>query len=356
MNSLSFFKGKCKAGTPASCFDKITINKPSNIDNPLVTFVLLDWNCRENFYALDWLNRQSVSRTTFELIWIDLYYRVAEEALQKADAVVTCHQKGMYHKHKGYNIGVLLAKGKIVIICDSDAVFPENFVRTVIDNYGMAEGKEPKELILMFHERRTSATYPNMGLLLDGISERYEWWPLVPNVGACACFRREDIIKFGGFDEADCFKGYMCGAYDLVWRLVNAGFREEWYPAEKVALWHFAHPDPVTTKTFLPSFRSSLENTRPHADGHALAAVEAFALGRVLPQKENSQIWNLRMQSRKIGTDFERNYAFCLPYEGVPIYKKIMMHAYSRLHAILFVPYKYIQKIGCHMIARGNNG
>ncbi len=307
-----------------SCFDDARVHKSSERPAPLVSFILLDWNCRESFHTLDWLNRQNVDRGLYELLWIDLYDRVAREALDKADAVVTCQQKGMYHKHKGYNVGTLLAKGKIIIVCDSDAVFPENFVESVLTRYGLVDGKEAESLVLMYHEWRTSTEYPDDLSDADTLSERYEWWPLWPNAGACACFRKEDAIRFGGFDEDGSLRGYMCGPFELGWRLVNAGIPEEWYDENSVALWHFAHPDPFGTTHRIGFFRT-LEILRPHINGHALTAVTAFSTGRLLPLTENTHIWDLRMKGRRIGTEFEAAYSNLLPLSGLPWHAAVIM-------------------------------
>ena len=120
----------------------------------MVSFILLDWQVREHFQALKWLNRQDVERGLYELIWVELHDRVALEAMEACDVVITCGQKGIYHKHKGYNVGLLQARGKIVNVCDSDAIFPPNFVRSVIESFE-AEKVEPKPQVLMHYQWRT---------------------------------------------------------------------------------------------------------------------------------------------------------------------------------------------------------
>ena len=51
--------------------------------SPKVSIILLDWECRERFHSLDWLNKQDVSRELYELIWIELYNRVVPEVMEK---------------------------------------------------------------------------------------------------------------------------------------------------------------------------------------------------------------------------------------------------------------------------------
>ena len=139
-------------------------------------------------------------------------------------------------------------------------------------------------------------------------SERWKWWPLIVNEGACVTVRRSDAIRFGGFDEHESYRGYLCGPYDLGWRLINAGWPEIWHD-ESVALWHFAHPDPIGANCHKASLKQLMEKSYPHINGHALTAVDAFSTGRFQPLKENSKIWALRMQDRKIGSELEFGYS-----------------------------------------------
>lgn len=286
------------------------VHKHATPSAPRLSFILLDWGCRERFTALDWLRQQNVSKDQYELIWVELYDRVVDEVLEKADVVITCSQRGTYHKHIGYNIGVLHARGDLICVCDSDAVFPPDFVRSVFRSFRI-EGDGPAiPIVLMHYEWRTSLLYPD-GLtdtesLKDSV--RWQWWPLIVNEGACMTVRRSDAIRFGGFDEHASYSGYLCGPYDLGWRLVNAGWPEIWHD-ESVALWHFAHPDPIGTNGQRASLKQLLEKAYPHIHGHALTAVEAFSTGRFQPLRENPEIWALRMADRRIGSELETRYS-----------------------------------------------
>lgn len=286
------------------------LHKNASPPSPRLSIILLDWGCRERFTTLDWLLRQDVPKDQYELIWVEVYDRVVDEVMKKADVVMTCNQRGMYHKHMGYNAGLLHARGDLICVCDSDAVFPPDFVRSVFRSFQMDGGGPPVPLVLMHYEWRTSLLYP------DGLTdtetlkdrERWQWWPLIVNEGACMTVRRADAIRFGGFDEHRSYRGYLCGPYDLGWRLINAGWPEVWHD-EAVALWHFAHPDPIGTNGQQASLKQLLEKAYPHVDGHALTAVEAFSTGRFLPLSENPDIWALRMRDRRIGSELETRYA-----------------------------------------------
>ena len=95
----------------------------------------------------------------------------------------------------------------------------------------------------MYHQRRSNHTYPD-DLSSVGQLQQYEWRPLVPNAGACVCMRTIDALRFGGFDEHRSLQGYLCGPYELGWRLVNAGLPEIWHD-ESMTSWHFQHPEPL---------------------------------------------------------------------------------------------------------------
>ncbi len=289
--------------------DRTRIHKDAAPPAPRVSFILLDWGVRERFNTLDWLLRQDVPKSEYELIWIELFDRVVPEVLEKADVVVTCHQERTYHKHQGYNVGLLKARGEVVTVCDSDAVFPRDFVSSIYRSFVMESGKAPIPLVLMHYEWRTGFLYPER---LDDAEElkdpKWDWWPLVNNAGACMSVRRADAIRFGGFDEDESYHGYICGPYELGWRLVNAGIPEVWHD-ESVALWHFAHPDPIGSNGVLPRLGQLLENKYPHVDMHAIRAVEAFSSGRMQPLQENPEIWRLRMAERRIGSGLEARYA-----------------------------------------------
>ena len=275
-------------------------------DKPLVSLVLLDWSVRERFHALDWLSKQSIPRGRYEIIWIELYDRVVPAVVQKADIVLSLNQKGLYHKHVGYNIGLVHSGGAVITVCDSDAVFPPDFIASIVNMFELDQPCEPRSLVLMHYEWRTKSSYPDDLTDIEQLKD-YTWQDLWPNVGACVSVRRKDAIALGGFDEHYSFRGYMCGPYDLAWRLINAGIPEVWHDPS-VALWHFAHPDPTGSTTPF-SMELWKEVADSHIDGHALTAVEAFSTGRTWVLKENPELHRLRMEQRVIGTEFEKKYS-----------------------------------------------
>src|SRR5579872_870354 len=77
-----------------------------------VSVILLDWSVRESFHSLDYLNRQTVDREQYELIWIEFYDRKPKallEAIHSAqgkgrtlvDKFIVMNSPGdfIFHKH-----------------------------------------------------------------------------------------------------------------------------------------------------------------------------------------------------------------------------------------------------------------
>lgn len=281
----------------------IVHRKNSRLKAPLVSVILLDWTVRERFYALDWLNQQDAPRDEYELMWIELYDRVVPEAMEKADVVITCNQKGVSSRHQGCNIGYLHARGQVVTYCDSDAVFPPNFISSIIKSFNPDGSGELQSLVLMHDEyRNTRVPYPDGISSIDAVRS-YSWLPLWKNAGACNSFLKRDAIRFGGWDEHRSFRGESGGG-ELTWRLLNAGLPQIWHD-DSVALYHFAHPHPEGYERFPFSLKRWRELVTPRLHGTPIYSVESFATGRLLPLKENPEIHKARMSLRTIGSEGE---------------------------------------------------
>ena len=143
----------------------VAYRRPAAAKAPAVSFVLLDWSCRESFHSLDYLAEQTVDRDDYEIIWIEFYQRRAAELDKKlADysarrrpapidlwTIIGMDRSLYYHKHLMYNIGIVQSRGDIVVICDSDAMFPPDFVETVITTF-----RENPNTVVHFDEVRNA--------------------------------------------------------------------------------------------------------------------------------------------------------------------------------------------------------
>jgi len=289
----------------------IKIHFESNVpQKPLVSLILLDWSCRESFHMLDYLANQTLPRESYEIIWIEYYSTVSPEIKDliekyKAEAkippidkwvVMNMPKELYYHKHLMYNVGIALAKGEIITICDSDAMVKPSFLETMVQEFE----KDP-HLVLHMDEVRNNDkkfhpfNYPDFEVVegpgainfkngtTTGLVDTVD--PLhTLNYGACMCAKRSDIIAIGGADEHINFLGHVCGPYDITFRLVNYGKREYWHPKE--LLYHVWHPGQAGDGNFVG----------PHDGKHmSSTALEARDLGRIKPLVENEAIRSLRI-------------------------------------------------------------
>ncbi|OPX23636.1 MAG: hypothetical protein B1H04_03540 [Planctomycetales bacterium 4484_123] len=278
-------------------------------DRPDLSIVLTDWSCRESFHLLDYLSRQSWPRERYEVLWVEYYdavpagieRRMAEARRRGRPAPIDVHllmemdRRVVYHKHLMYNLGILLARGRIVCICDSDAIVTEGFVQAIVEAFR----RDPKIVLHLDQVRNVSRRfypfdYPSPERIvgpgcINWINGRPAglWDDSDPlhrrNYGACMAAPRADLIAIGGADEHIDYLGHICGPYEMTFRLVNAGSRELWHQREWVYhVWH-------------PGERGRGQPLGPHDGRHmSTTALEARSSGRVLPLVENPAIRRLR--------------------------------------------------------------
>jgi hypothetical protein len=276
---------------------------------PKVSFVLLDWSCRESFHIFHYLNQQNIHRDNYEIIWIEYYNRRSPQIRKGLEdcarqskppmldqwIVMDMPETLYYHKHLMYNIGIVLSKGEIVTICDSDAMVRPTFVETIIKLF-----EEDSSIALHMDEVRNNDQgfhpfdYPSFNDVegegainfkngtTTGLIDTED--PLhTLNYGACLCARRDDLIAIGGSDEHLDYLGHVCGPYELTFRLKNLGRREIWHPSE--LLYHVWHPGQAGSGNYVG----------PHDGMHmSSTALEVVESGRIQPLLENKAIRALR--------------------------------------------------------------
>lgn len=231
---------------------------------PELSIVLLDWNCRESFHSLDYLANQNVERSRYEVIWVEFYDHIPPALKEKLDrdepesplidtwALLQAEPDVPYHKHWLFNAGLALARGRYVAFCDSDAMYRPTFVRALLDAFE----QDPSRVVHMDEVRNLDPTfYPFHHPPLEQV-EGYgsiNWVDARPgglldradpihsrNYGACMAAARDELIRIGGADLHDEYLGFICGPYEMTWRLVNAGAQEYWIHDEW--LYHTWHP------------------------------------------------------------------------------------------------------------------
>ncbi len=274
-------------------------------EKPKVSFILLDWSCRESFHMLHYLSQQNVPRDNYEIIWIEYYNRRSPEIRKLLEdcasqskpppldqwIVMDMPDTLYYHKHLMYNIGTVLSKGRIVTICDSDAMVRPTFVETIIKSF-----EEDPNIALHMDEVRNNDqrfypfNYPSFDEVegegainfkdgtTSGLIDTVD--PLhTLNYGACLCARRDDLFAIGGSDEHLDYLGHICGPYELTFRLKNFGRKEFWHPSE--LLYHVWHPGQAGNGNYVG----------PHDGMHmSSTALEAAKSGRTQPLLMNKAI------------------------------------------------------------------
>ena len=210
-----------------------------------LSIILLDWGVRESFHSLHYLNRQSVARDQYELIWLEFYgrkplklqemvFRQGKDTPLIDQWIVAGHGTDtIFNKHRLYNVGLLVSQGHYCVICDSDAIFTPNFVAKLLEGFS-----QTPSAVLHLDEIRNSDrrfhpfAYPSIaevlgtgctnwhGTVTRGLDNSQDMIHEA-NYGACMAAPRDDLVAIGGADEHLDYLGYICGPYDMTFRLVN---------------------------------------------------------------------------------------------------------------------------------------
>ncbi len=284
---------------------------------PHISFVLMDWGCRESFHTIEYLNNQTVPRDSYEIIWIEYYNR---KPTRIADLINQYKKRGLespintwivmgrpkgevFRKHWVNNIGILHAKGEIVCFIDSDAITSPTVVDTIIREF-----EDNPDVILYSEEIRTPDKsfypfgYPNPQEIIPTAVNMRNGVPVAMrnfrsglladpslihcrNYGACFSARKEDLIRIGGWDEHDDYAGYIAGPYEMSLRMELTGKREVWSHFE--LLYHVPHPG-----------NSGIDNYSGPHDGKGVSstAMKILETKRIFPLVENKDIKAMRLR------------------------------------------------------------
>jgi hypothetical protein len=262
---------------------------------------------RESFHSLYYLNRQTVDRADYELIWVEFYDRKPEGLCRMVAPsagrppvldrwlVLGYPDECLYHKHRLYNVGILAADGDLCVICDSDAVFRPTFVESVL----AALAETPNAVVHLDEVRNVNRgyypfNYPSLHDILErgcgnwsgkttlGLDDSPDMLHHA-NYGACMAAWRRDLLAIGGADEHPDYLGYVCGPYEMTFRLLNYGRDERWLRDEY--LYHTWHPN---------QYGSNTDYHGPHDGYHlALLALESRVTQRLGPCVRNPWLTRL---------------------------------------------------------------
>ncbi|MFO0878251.1 MAG: glycosyltransferase [Gemmataceae bacterium] len=246
------------------CQPRLLLDQP--VRRPKVSLILLDWGVRESFHSLHYLNQQTVPREDYELIWVEFFNRepaglrqmIAQTGQGRPGVdrwvVLGYPEETIYHKHRLYNVGLLAARGHVCVIADSDAMYTPHFIEKIIAAFEAApHGVVHLDQVRSDSRRYYPFNYPSFEEVCQ--TECGNWhghatagvlshWDRLhdANMGACLAARRDDLLAIGGADEHTDYLGYMCGPYEMTFRLCNYhGEGERWLEDE--FLYHTWHPN-----------------------------------------------------------------------------------------------------------------
>jgi len=287
---------------------KFVVNQPPG-DKVDLSFVLLDWSCRESLHILDYLRDQNIEQARYEIIWIEYYNKPSPHLMELIEKAVAGRQpmpvdiyavmemdRGVcYHKHLMLNLGILLAHGQIVCFCDSDAMVKPSFAKTIIGEF-----EKDSNIVLHLDEARNNdpGFYPFRWPSFEEVSGFGcdNWLNRMPtglldktdplhsrNYGACMAALRNDLVEIGGSDMHMDYLGHIAGFNEMTWRLVNAGKKEVWNQNE--FLYHTWHPGHAGDQNF----------AGPHDGMHiSTRSLKCLHSNRTMPYVENDAIKMLR--------------------------------------------------------------
>ncbi|MCH7500610.1 MAG: hypothetical protein IH886_11475 [Nitrospinae bacterium] len=146
-------------------------------------------------------------------------------------------------------VGIAAARGRIVTLCDSDAMLKPTFVQSIIDSFDFEKYPDLENFGVVLHcdevrnvdKKFYPFSFPTFeevagegcinwdGDKTTGLSDQEDSIHH-RNYGACMSALREDLIAIGGADEHLDYLGHICGPYEMTFRLVNDGKRKSGTP------------------------------------------------------------------------------------------------------------------------------
>ncbi len=166
--------------------------------------------------VLESLLNQTASRDAYELIWVSVKGNTQSREFRNAfDQFVISNQEfywklGTYHIHRGFNDGLLEAKGSVVSFCNSAALFDKEFVQ-VVSSFFATQADGPARRVALHRQ----------GLLIST-----EPCHLRPSFSML----RKSLIELGGFDVSDMCLGKAGDGQELLNRLKQRDY--EFIPTE----------------------------------------------------------------------------------------------------------------------------
>jgi hypothetical protein len=173
---------------------------------PVLSVVLVDRAQRDCSILRAALARQTIDRSSYERIFVDLYDEIHEFAARDTDHVIACCQTDIIpHVNRGLNAGLLASRGKVSVLIAGvlplsehpvDSILPVDFLEGALRLSDMERTGH-----VLFHR------FPNGGGALAG--------------------QTTELLASWGLDEHEAFQGHADGLADFASRLRALGVTVE---------------------------------------------------------------------------------------------------------------------------------
>lgn len=212
-----------KPGTLVNDHVGVLIKKDYSTSPRKVSIIILSClNLPYESLPLESLLTQNISRDRYEVICVALTpfcWHNKKFFADNSDVYIEMNhagdiRNGTFHRHKGFNLGLLAARGDIVCFCHGCMIFPSNFVRKTIeaitdDNYAIT-----------YREFVASSANPE-NARLTGMR-----WEPDPDLH-CVSVSRTTALSANGFNEDDAYFGLVGGPHEILHRLIESGIESK---------------------------------------------------------------------------------------------------------------------------------
>jgi hypothetical protein len=141
-----------------------------------------------------------------------------------------------YYKTKMCNIGVGLAKNRVIALLDSDRIFPENYFKKVFETIN------PSEFVSTWRMYKLTRDYSDKQIKENEIEKLEDFKstenkPRTKNLFAgSTVFFKEDYLLSGGMDEG--YEGYGFADTDMTHNIMSKNYKIIWNDDEELHLFH----------------------------------------------------------------------------------------------------------------------
>jgi len=202
--------------TPNAVDYTAVLRKHTLNEAPLISVVILEQSKGDyGYHCIQSLLGSSCERKTYEVALVSICDWCYGPIMKMADIAIHTRQfsnwaQGTYHKNIGYNAALSEVSGEYLLLCDSSASFPQNFLPELI-----------KDLAYKFGNQEEAAWVVELPTSLPKSDPE-----ATPGSQTYALLvRRKTILELGGFSTADRFIGDFGGLPQVLNSLMLLGVK-----------------------------------------------------------------------------------------------------------------------------------